>query len=368
MTKSRDEFTPKVRGILASRASYRCSICEKSTIGPGDDAEAILSDGIAAHITAAAPGGPRFDRTLSQEERGSPANGIWLCTQHGREVDADVSAFPREVLRGLKRIREEAARKEHVNARVSAHQTAQLIEIPYVGTDLKLFEIIAPQPYTFDTITTLRGLVRSAKEPSRILQIATELIPSVWDTNANVAGILSSMLSTNGNYWQPSKPMLSKLEQLCDVAIQSGDWSRVGLVEPLAFALGAKGSRDIHRRTLERLVEEPRWRSADSSRNEGYYGTLGVRIAAILRHWHDPYRNGLLRVHDAPRLMDLLLSMDWSLASNGTRQAVLALLEQHALALKDLGEGTLAGRVHELLVALRTQLRLSPDNPAKSHV
>jgi hypothetical protein len=67
-------------------------------------------------------------------------------------------------------------------------------------------------------------------------------------------------------------------------------------VEPLAFALGANGHHGIHKRVLERLIEERHWRNADSTRILEYYGTVGVKIAAILRHWRDPFRTGLLRV------------------------------------------------------------------------
>lgn len=349
----RDDFPAEVKRNLAARAGYRCSICCKSTSGPATGPEAVLSDGVAAHITAASPGGPRFDPSLSQQQRCSADNGIWVCTQHGREIDGDSSGFSVGLLRGLKGVCEDAAQRALHAIASSTDQSAQLIEFPNATTVFKLFEVVAPQPYTYPTTAALRELIQRTGQPIRLLELAAEVIPNVWDTHANVAGILSTMLSTNVDLWRPTEILLSKLEQLCDGAIESGDWSRVASVEPLAFALGAKGRPSVHRRVLERLIEESHWRDTDSVRIREYYGTVGVEIAAILRHWHDPLRKGLLRVNDVARLMHLLLSADRSLANDTVQQMVLTLLEQHAVALKDCGEDALACRVNELVMALR---------------
>ena len=56
---------------MAQRAGYRCSNpdCGIPTRGAASDDEHIISVGIAAHITAASPGGPRYDPTLTKEKR-----------------------------------------------------------------------------------------------------------------------------------------------------------------------------------------------------------------------------------------------------------------------------------------------------------
>lgn len=351
--RDRDDFPAGVKRDLAARAGYVCSICGKSTSGPANNPGDAVSDGVAAHITAASLGGPRYDSSLSQQQRRSDDNGIWVCTQHGREIDADSSAFSVDLLRGLKRVREDAAKRALQAVAGSTDLSAQLIEFPYATTVFKLFEIVAPQPYTYPTTAALRELIHRAGQPVQLLGLAAEVIPSIWESHANVAGILSTMLSTNADMWQPTEILLLKLEQLCDRAVQSGDWSRIASVEPLAFALGAKGHLDIHRRVLERLIEESHWRGTDAARIREYYGTVGVEIAAVIRHWDDPRRKGLLRVNDIARLMDLLLSEDGSLVKGIAQHTVLDLLEKHALALKGCGEGALAGRVNELVMALR---------------
>jgi hypothetical protein len=47
----------------------------------------------------AAPGGPRYDETMSPEERSSANNGIWMCRDHGKAIDSTDSEFTVERLR-----------------------------------------------------------------------------------------------------------------------------------------------------------------------------------------------------------------------------------------------------------------------------
>ena len=65
--------------------------------------------GIAAHITAASPGGPRFDPVLSPESRSSLENGIWLCNICAARIDKDEVRYPTPLLRVWKQQAEEAA-------------------------------------------------------------------------------------------------------------------------------------------------------------------------------------------------------------------------------------------------------------------
>lgn len=104
----RDDFPPKVKRAVAQRAAYFCSRpkCRKLTIGPHSDPQKALSDGVAAHICAASPGGPRFDLTQNEDERRSSDNAIWLCHSCSDLVDKDEQAFPKEVLREWKSLHE----------------------------------------------------------------------------------------------------------------------------------------------------------------------------------------------------------------------------------------------------------------------
>src|SRR4051812_13397178 len=103
--RERDNFPPKVRTALASRAGYLCSnpSCRVMTIGPSREAlDDVATVGVAAHIHAAAPGGPRYNAAMSPEERASIANGIWLCSTHATLVDRDVVRFTSETLKRWK--------------------------------------------------------------------------------------------------------------------------------------------------------------------------------------------------------------------------------------------------------------------------
>lgn len=77
----RDEFNRDTVDVLAKRVGVRCSnpSCRRVTTGARSDTQRIVNIGVAAHITAAAASGPRFDAALTVEQRRSVENGIWLC-------------------------------------------------------------------------------------------------------------------------------------------------------------------------------------------------------------------------------------------------------------------------------------------------
>lgn len=108
----RDNFTARVVRRLADRAGHRCSNpdCRRDTSGPNALADDAVNVGVAAHITAAAAGGPRFESALSRAQRQSVANGIWLCQWCAKLVDSDVTRFTKEVLIGWKAAAEGLAR------------------------------------------------------------------------------------------------------------------------------------------------------------------------------------------------------------------------------------------------------------------
>src|SRR4051812_2330167 len=89
----RDEFTLSTKRTLAHRVGHLCSnpACQVPTSGPRLEPDGILTLGDAAHITAAASNGPRYDLTLTVEQRRHADNGIWLCVVCARIVDHDES-------------------------------------------------------------------------------------------------------------------------------------------------------------------------------------------------------------------------------------------------------------------------------------
>jgi len=110
----RDDFSEDVKRALASRVGNRCSNpdCRALTSGPQEDSAKAVNVGVAAHITAASPGGPRYDDSLSAEERRHPNNGIWMCQNCAKLVDSDPQRYSADLLGGWKARAEEAAHSQ----------------------------------------------------------------------------------------------------------------------------------------------------------------------------------------------------------------------------------------------------------------
>lgn len=111
MPRRSGDFPQPVVDLLARRVGVRCSNpnCRQLTSGPHSDPSKHVNVGVAAHITAASPGGPRYDAFLSPDERRAPDNGIWLCQTCGALVDRDDPRYTADLLRQWKRLAEEAA-------------------------------------------------------------------------------------------------------------------------------------------------------------------------------------------------------------------------------------------------------------------
>jgi hypothetical protein len=119
----RAEFSAASRKVIADRAGYQCSVlnCGRLTIGPGVGLRQTVNIGIAAHIYAASPGGPRGTGGLSDTERSEPENGIWCCSAHGKSIDSDEGRiFSAPQLRAWKRLHE-ARKAAEVNGGALRH-------------------------------------------------------------------------------------------------------------------------------------------------------------------------------------------------------------------------------------------------------
>lgn len=110
----RDDFSLSTKELLARRVAYRCSNpqCRHVTSGPQMDSGKAVNIGVAAHITAASTSGPRFNPTMTPEERQGPENGIWLCQSCAKLVDNDPIRYTVDVLHLWKKLAEAAATHE----------------------------------------------------------------------------------------------------------------------------------------------------------------------------------------------------------------------------------------------------------------
>jgi hypothetical protein len=83
--------------------------CQAPTSGPQITNSKSVNVGVAAHITAAAQGGPRYDSTLTPEERAAITNGIWLCQNCAKLIDNDAIRYSADLLRQWKSTAEQEA-------------------------------------------------------------------------------------------------------------------------------------------------------------------------------------------------------------------------------------------------------------------
>lgn len=107
----RDDFSEEVKRTIANRVNNRCSNpdCCVPTSGPQLDPAKSLNIGVAAHVTAASIGGPRYGASLSPQQRKHASNAIWLCQNCAKLVDNDEARFPESLLRRWKQSAEASA-------------------------------------------------------------------------------------------------------------------------------------------------------------------------------------------------------------------------------------------------------------------
>ena len=97
---NRDDFSQRTKLLLGQRTGFHCSNpnCKRCTYGANSNPSKSTCIGVAAHIYAASPNGPRFDPAMTSDERSSVDNGIWLCQNCSVIVDKDPQLYPAELL------------------------------------------------------------------------------------------------------------------------------------------------------------------------------------------------------------------------------------------------------------------------------
>jgi len=125
---NRDDFTAKTKSIMAMRVSYLCSKpdCRKVTIGANSGTDGTISIGVAAHIKAAAPGGKRYDPSMTSEQRKDISNGVWLCWNDSKLIDSDESFYTVEKLNLWKKQAEESSFLALASGRINSPEMTPL--------------------------------------------------------------------------------------------------------------------------------------------------------------------------------------------------------------------------------------------------
>jgi hypothetical protein len=111
--KRRDNFRASTKQQLAERVAFHCSNpeCKRLTSGPKAATSGSVNLGVASHIEAASPLGPRANPALTAEQRRSSANGIWLCQNCAKLIDSDEDGYSAADLQAWKHDAEDFARR-----------------------------------------------------------------------------------------------------------------------------------------------------------------------------------------------------------------------------------------------------------------
>ena len=106
-----DYFKLATKRDIAARQAYMCAYpnCFATTSGPSETDAKSVNIGEAAHIAAAQPGGPRYDESMTPEERRDANNGIWMCRTHAALIDRDVKRYTTDKLLDWKYAAEDRA-------------------------------------------------------------------------------------------------------------------------------------------------------------------------------------------------------------------------------------------------------------------
>jgi len=357
-----DKFLKRTKVALSMKAGLTCSNpgCRVYTGGPDENI------GVAAHITAASPGAARYNHSLSENERKSENNGIWLCQTCAKRIDspAHTERYPQPLLELWKQIAERRARAYlgskspflgHLRPVASQH--ARLLELSAATTDYQLYNGLSGQPYVYSTTKTAREQLAAHSSPSRLLCWAADIIIACWSSGPfELLGICATMLSSSLDQWHPTDDVLTKLETLCQSALHAEDHRYIGVVEPVLFAVAAKGRFAGYVEFLTASVEDTSLRGAENVRSEHYYGSEGEKAAGVVRHLRDPKRTGLLRANDIGRLLTLVTKPALDLSRPQVRSLLLGLIRESLRELQAAGQRDLADQAARFLTAYEIDL------------
>jgi hypothetical protein len=252
-----------------------------------------VSVGVAAHITAASPKGPRYDRKLTPRQRKSFDNGIWLCQTCGKAVDSDKSVHTVAQLRGWKgRAEREARTRLGVTKSNSHFQLLPDDQTMYIN--VRRFHELARRDYVdFNAgplkprvpLLALGGLLAAfVMENERALKsLFPEALPlDSLRTKGDVQSVIGKLVQFHGYFRSKNAPRLRK-DGSVPIAHASGDIDRDHIVykdyrrfrlvlplEPLWFAshssvaffrrrIPIRGLARVHSVSRHVVVASPVW-------------------------------------------------------------------------------------------------------------
>jgi hypothetical protein len=263
----RDNFSAITKAKLYRAAGGVCSNpgCRKHTTGATEDGTAIIELGKAAHIEAAAPGGPRYNAEMTTEQRSHADNGIWLCANCADLIDDDQEKYPVATLREWKA---KANREAHIR----------------VATG-----VIVPSVLNFADATVDRA-IRAARNdllhfrtqsgwPSNAIQLSYRLSLNREDETVTVEGMATG-LEVNSELLLVSPPGTGKTTSIVQIA--SAMLERSSFV-PLFIPLKEWAQQN------EAFFEYVMRRSAFQELSQADFHSLAIegRLAILLDGWNE---------------------------------------------------------------------------------
>lgn len=345
---ARDNFPQPVIYEVSGRAGYHCSYpgCTIATIGPKVGQSGIVITGKAGHICAAAAKGPRYLPSMSAAERKSINNAIWLCGQHHDIIDKNTCPYPATLLRKWKALIEaKAAKEQGTLGKATEEQVALITDLPGVKNTYQLYALVKSLTYTREAACPMESVLKTAGA-DHVLGLAATVACEVWDSEPDVSGLLMTMLTTNPDRWSYDKKVADKLQQLGTRSLGDQDLLKVGIVEPVAYTLAARGEESLFRTYLHRLADDLALQSADVLRVQTYYISDFARLDAFMRHASDASKRGICRANDYSRILDLLVKANPKRTSY--RKKLVSLLNENIAALRSNGEAALAAKIEQM--------------------
>jgi len=94
------DFNKKTVDTLAKRSAFRCSnpACRVITVGPNSAENKSTVIGEAAHIYGARPNSKRYKEEMTDSERATITNAIWLCRNCHKFIDSDEGMYSSNTL------------------------------------------------------------------------------------------------------------------------------------------------------------------------------------------------------------------------------------------------------------------------------
>lgn len=224
---------------------------------------------------------------------------------------------------------------------VAANPALGTVSLSDVRSPAALHRQVSRLPYLYPYTSRLRDAVLESGRADQLLRWAGGLLIEVLDGGSDdaEAGILATLQSTVPDEWVPDVAVRKELIRRAEKLI-SGDPSRVGIIEPLAWSLGAAGAIEVYRHYLDQAILDPVWRLADMERIIRYYGESGLLIPAMGRHIMARRGRGALQANDVARTLFLLPLVD-----GPARRVVSGQLQASLRALQVSGEDSLAKAV-----------------------